>query len=313
MRRAFTLMELLIVIVLIGMLVGLALSALSGAAENAREDRTRSIIAKLDSFLGEKWDGYRTRSVPIRIGAGNTPRQSALIRLNALRELQRMELPDRKSDIANGNALQTNAVPFLTNSSLQRQYHRKALAATGGDLTKWTESHEGAECLYLIVSAMQDGDKNALDSFTADEIGDYDGDGMREIHDGWGRPIEFLRWAPGYRVDTVGLLATQDLATPDPFDPMKIDARWADASTTNNPFALRPLIYSAGRDHGYDVAAYIPAQPPPFLYRATSPPNDPYHVPTFPGAVIAGSVGDIDLDGYISWGDNITNHSQAVP
>ena len=45
---------------------------------------------------------------------------------------------------------------------------------------------------------MKDGDKNALDFFMPDEIGDMDEDGMKEILDGWGTPIEFLRWAPGY-------------------------------------------------------------------------------------------------------------------
>ena len=58
--------------------------------------------------------------------------------------------------------------------------------------------HQGSECLYLILSTMKDGDKSALEFFTPDEIGDTDGDGMKEILDGFGRPIAFIRWAPGY-------------------------------------------------------------------------------------------------------------------
>jgi hypothetical protein len=45
---------------------------------------------------------------------------------------------------------------------------------------------------------MRDGDKLALDYFDATEIGDTDGDGMKEILDGWGTPIEFIRWPAGY-------------------------------------------------------------------------------------------------------------------
>ena len=48
-RGAFTLMELLIVMMIMTLLAGLALSALAGATEAAREQRTRAIITKIDS------------------------------------------------------------------------------------------------------------------------------------------------------------------------------------------------------------------------------------------------------------------------
>ena len=44
-------------------------------------------------------------------------------------------------------------------------------------------------------------DPEAREQFNESEIGDVDEDGCPEFIDGWGRPIMFLRWAPGFRSD----------------------------------------------------------------------------------------------------------------
>ena len=62
----------------------------------------------------------------------------------------------------------------------------------------WTEDHQGSECLYLILSIMQDQDANALDFLFPTEIGDTDGDGMLEVLDAFGNPLGFLE--PGFSV-----------------------------------------------------------------------------------------------------------------
>src|SRR5438046_3713851 len=88
--------------------------------------------------------------------------------------------------------------PSLQKSS-QRIAMRSVSAANLAALSAaWTEQNQGSECLYLILSTMRDGDKSALDYFDATEIGDTDNDGMKEILDGWGTPIEFIRWPAGY-------------------------------------------------------------------------------------------------------------------
>jgi prepilin-type N-terminal cleavage/methylation domain-containing protein len=373
-RRGFTLVELLIVMLIIAILVLLAWGALAGVAEQAKEKRTRSIVMKLDQLIMQRYDGYRTRPLPIRIGAGTRPksesftdsnnngfwnvgepeqnsngigeRGAAFYRLMSLRELMRMELPDRRSDIINytvaGYPMESTATGMPL-AALQRTYYRKALAVLGGSLTNtaplanWTEQHQGAECLYLIVSTMHDGDKNALDFFMPGEIGDVDNDGMREILDGWGNPIEFLRWAPGFRNDPGGDLAwgvagvdddgngtiddyselgmdSSDIVRAtmqrpdlrDPFDPIREDARMT--------FALRPLIFSAGADKSYDVATdfapvslrYAFPDSPPFPANSARSPNDPYIVSGGASPQL-GQTFDIDADGE-EWADNITNH-----
>jgi len=293
MRRAFTLIELMIVIAIIGILSLLALAGGSAAYQQSKVQRTQAIVAKIDSLIMEKWEGYRTRPVPIRINPSLqlTPRQVGLIRLNAIRELQRMEMPDRMSDVSSGPVILVSANGGSA-PSLWKQYNRRAAAT-------WDSPNENAECLYLILAAMRDGDKSALDFFSPSEIGDVDNDGMNEILDSFGQPITFLRWPAGYRNDWVPNPVTmQDGSTPDSFDPMKVDYRFSDADTTNDPIALKPLVWSAGPDKLHDINVGGG-----FTYASTSPPNDPY----VNGGII-GIPSDANADGYLSYADNITNH-----
>lgn len=331
-RRGFTMVELLIVMLIIAVLAMLAWGALAGVAEQAKETRTRSIVLKIDQLVMSRWDGYRTRPLPIRIAAGTPPksepfvdsdgngfwyapepftdkngngaydRGAAFYRLMALRELQRCELPERISDLCTAaeladltadnklDAMATGAGPLCamlpTPPATARSMRRKAAQVVNSG-SPWTMPHESAECLYLIVSTMQDGDKNALDFFMPGEIGDVDQDGMREILDGWGTPIAFLRWAPGFVGGQV--LTMQSHAVPDPFDPVREDVR--------PTFDLHPLIYSAGADKLFDINVGTP------IYSTNIPPNDPYF-----GGNVVGWQTDSNTDGEFSWKDNISNH-----
>src|SRR2546423_15482592 len=86
-RGGFTLQELLIVMMILTIMGGLTLSALSGATNMAREQRTRAIIAKLDLLINDRFESYRTRAVPITIPSGTPARLAARMRLDALSEL----------------------------------------------------------------------------------------------------------------------------------------------------------------------------------------------------------------------------------
>ena len=304
-RHAFTVIELMIVIAIIALLAAVAASALGNAAEQAREQRTRAIVRKLDQLVMERWDAFRTRAVPYQPPSNLAPDARARNRLYAMRELQRMELPDRVSDIVSTSNTAESPVSGIAQSSVFRGYFRKVQALTGGDVSKWTTTHQGSECLYLIISSMRDGEQSSLEYFTSSEIGDTDGDGMPEILDGWGYPIEFLRWAPGYRSDASNPVLTHQERSPtqpDQFDPIRVDPR-VDVRVNTDPaddtFALTPLIFSAGSDRLYDVNVEGTLR-----YTTTTPANDPYY-----SSCVVGSVGDINVDGINSWMDNITNHS----
>ena len=94
-RRAFTLIELLITIAIIGIMASMALFAMATAQETARADKTKALVAKLDAIVKAKYEAYRTRRVPINPGQGANPAVVAQQRLNGLHFLMSQELPER--------------------------------------------------------------------------------------------------------------------------------------------------------------------------------------------------------------------------
>ena len=353
-RHGFTLFELMVSIVIMAILASTILFALWGVTEQAKGDRTRSQIARLHTLLVPRWEAYKTRRVQLTsngLQAASQPpaglpdgRFIPRARLLALRELMRMELPDRKSDLVSA----ANSTPMNRfNQSLPRltrTYVRRADAAVRArhgngadwqDDNTWTLQFQGAECLYLIISSLKEGDETGLEFFTENEVGDVDNDGMREILDGWGRPIGFLRWAPGYLADwslgnnvafalppgTPSAATPQvadDTESPDAFDPLKVAINWANADKLHfpNPYALVPLVYSAGPDGSYDIATDYAAPNGPLVYATIF--NNPYFVDSSydpPNNVDLPPIGtpvDEDGDGQINSADNITNHALEV-
>jgi prepilin-type N-terminal cleavage/methylation domain-containing protein len=358
-RRSFTLIELLLVITIISILASTALFALYGATEDARERRTRAQVTKIHQLIMDRWEGYRTRKLPVRIPPGADIGIRSGVRLHALRELMRMELPDRISDITfSPSPIVLTRGDFsypvqVSPPALWRTYRRRAglgrqipslpwpsQSPMVADLVSsgvWTIQHQGAECLYLIISSIQEGDDSALEFFKESEIGDVDADGHPEILDAWGRPIEFLRWAPGFAtlagrdlqwgiagmdddnngvIDDVterGAFGSDDESelqsriaddSPDPFDPLHVDIRWR--TPDPDPFALFPLIYSAGPDGVLDIATENPTTT--FVYALTEPTrNDPYAFVDSNNRIQAGRpIGGVD--GRMDSEDNITNH-----
>jgi len=268
--RAFTLVELLVVIAIITLLASTALFTMYGVREDVRNTRARAQVAKINELIMEKWEAYRTRTLPIRIPAGTDPRTAAAVRLNAVREMMRMELPDRMSDLylrnSAGNWFETtsvaNPMAFFDSTpvglaappSAWLAFQRRIIAnAARGKV--WTRQHQHAECLYLIIAGIRESDTTGLEWFDESEIGDVDNDGMPEILDPWRHPIYFLRWAAGYQSE----LQNPDRREPDPFDPLRVDPRWENNNDANpqsrldDPYTLFPLIYSAGRDGRYGV------------------------------------------------------------
>lgn len=121
---AFTLIEVLVVVAIIGIMAAMITTAVRGVTTTANIARTRSIIATVDSVIQDQYESYKNRPLPVsipdfsapgqsrtdRLAANTTsthavvdfeilPAESARIRLNMLRDLQRMEMPDRVADV----------------------------------------------------------------------------------------------------------------------------------------------------------------------------------------------------------------------
>jgi prepilin-type N-terminal cleavage/methylation domain-containing protein len=251
-KKGFTLVELLVVVVVIGILAGLVMSGLQAARETAKAAKTRATIAKLHNIIMGMYESYRTRRVPINT-FGLSPQTAALARLLLLRDIMRLEMPERMTDISNPPVYFSSS-----NSTLPSAYSiclptRPALSqAYLNHLNGVTlKGNTPAELLYMIVTI----GCRARGQFSENEIANDSVDGIPEFIDGWGHPIYFLRWAPGfidsdiqnqnYVAPAAGSPCTLASTDHDPFDPMRVDQ-----------FAWRliPLIYSAGPDGKYGIA-----------------------------------------------------------
>jgi prepilin-type N-terminal cleavage/methylation domain-containing protein len=314
-RASFTLIELMVVMAVIAVLASTVLFAMYSATQDAKAARTRTQIARLNELLMARWESYRTRAV--RVAQSTNRMTMAKARVDAIRELMRLEMPDRITDVV---PLTYTPSALAAVPALARRYY----ARSSGTTWAANPSYQGAECLYMIISEINDVGGNGLDFLQEGEIGDVDKDGMPEILDGWGNPIEFIRWPFGFvfaGLGKDGVLNTADDDSPqsaimvndpdnspDPFDPLGV---YVDVSNGNKRYpALYPLIYSAGPDGKYDIASdIIDSSGNRLNYSNLTPKNNPYYVPAAGKAL--GTPWDADGDGDISYVDNITNHSQG--
>lgn len=336
-RLGFTMVELLVAIAVLTILAAVAMSALANLEERAKIERTKTIIKRIDGYLMERWESYHSRPLPLRmpatdVGAVNV----ATIRLRAIRDLMRMELPERATDIdtrigpnatnpiAPVNltqgltypsnhpvvALRGTPLPAMQINQLPSVFSRYVRTVSAKPI-EWADTYAQSECLYLILSGMRDAESSPLDFLAPSEIGDLDNDGMKEILDGWGQPIWFLRWAPGYTKELGALTDQTALAgrPPDPFDPHGVDP---------DGFSIRPLLVSGGPDRLIDLYLHYNRQNDKMLdiryadSGGSSPhyPVQVFYTPSSPQK--REGAPDLTDDGG-NYADNITNHYVEAP
>jgi len=306
--QGFTLVEMLVVITILAILAAMTLFTYMAASEVGKQARTQAQITKINIVVMTKWETYQENyRLPFILPSSSDRIKTNKLRMNAVREVMRMDLPDRITDVANAPV-----TPGLHRTKLSQQYltyatnHASGKEADGktpipGPIPGWSKSYQGAECLYLILVHTLDREGDATRFFRDAEIQDKDGDGMKEIIDGWGNPIEFLRWAPGFKS---ALQDRDPIKSPDPFDPY---GDYADTNLDGTPdtFALFPLIFSAGPDKQYNITTDM--KNPAVQYTKTTPPNNPFQVFTDAAGkqIRLGAVTPPNTSGHF---DNITNH-----
>jgi hypothetical protein len=94
----------------------------------ARLAATKATVSKLNALVMQRYESYMTRRVPLDV-SGMTPQEAAEIRLFAVRDLMRMEMPERWSDISNGplrlKSSDGKAVKSVPQPPLHRIYQYK--------------------------------------------------------------------------------------------------------------------------------------------------------------------------------------------
>jgi prepilin-type N-terminal cleavage/methylation domain-containing protein len=237
-RAAFTLVELLVSMVILAILAALSLAGLAGVRQRAKADKTRNTIRKIDAVIRPMYDSYRTRRVTVTGLSSTDPNlrsKQALQGLLAKRTLLAYEMPDSWADVP--TSLSTVPAGPPSSSFSCRTAPVRASVRIVQPPSMPSPAFGSAECLYMIV-ARSGFDPDSLEFFRTDEFADVDGDSFPEFVDGWGRPIAFLRWAPGF-VSPLQDGMPASSTNHDPLDPIGVDLTAP---------ALVPLIYSAGPD-----------------------------------------------------------------
>ena len=212
--RGFTLVELLLVISILAILAGLALSVLRSAQEDALEARTKTQFERINRLLAGRWDDYEVRVMAIRMRdftvSGNplTSLQIRNLRKRVVAELIRVEIPDNTDEIDHvddfpspqfisdfgtymrGTESLVDVMRQRLPSLLRRFVVKVNQAQTASSIDN--NDHDGAECLYMILESMVDLNGSGLDVVFQEEIGDTDGDGLKEVLDAWGNPVQFV-------------------------------------------------------------------------------------------------------------------------
>lgn len=313
--------------VILSIVTSLSAVGLAGIRTGAKVAKTRSTIRKLHEVVVPAYLQYLDRRVDdsmwiefeyeiersaLGIAAGS-PRLAAWKRLVQRRGMMVHEMPDQWVDVRQPDYPADPADPvrstdgpagtpvidrylrhvdaMVDHTDPSRSTREQVLAGLG-------RTAASAETLHLFV-ALGGFETDALEPFRDDEIGDVDGDGAPEFLDGFGRPIHFLRWAPG-AAQALGVQAGGD-----PFDPYRLGG--------TGTFPLTPLIVSAGPDERISIrrtaSRSIEEQGPPRT--AALPggatflklPFDPFSPPE---AGMPGPTGDHDAD-------NITNFGMGQP
>ena len=270
-RRAFTLVELLVVCTIIVMLVALTLFAVHKANVSAKIAKTRATIQKIDAAIQQIFD-YDDKFIIFKNRYPElTEEERQRIAIHFVRDTMRMEMPQTWAEVCNADgsmlgprAITLNDETYAVEESPLLRYYWQTY-----DQAEKTPSQSAL--LFLIIQNLN---PEALEAFHGSEVADTDGDGFLEFVDAWGRPIHFLRWAPAFSDSELqqNVLALCDnpkynSRTDDADWWLKRDARLLSAmgkASEQHPFLLDgqgemigwflyPLIYSAGPDGKYGI------------------------------------------------------------
>ena len=159
-RPAFTLVELLVVLVIIGMLASMVSFAMFRSMQAAREAKTQALISKIHGVIARHWDTFETGQPPSNM---------------TVSAWMADEMPCTSGEF-NQSTLFSNTLGLSVSSA-----------------------DADAQCLYQIVLQLAEDDLDRINLFSENETKDIDDNGTPDYFvDGWGQPIHFVRQPTGF-------------------------------------------------------------------------------------------------------------------
>jgi prepilin-type N-terminal cleavage/methylation domain-containing protein len=208
-RQAFTLVELLVVIAIIAILVALTGAGIFYWIGSQQRRNTEGSIRTINTVFNKQWAYVieeakkETPSSAVQQWAAPDPTgERARILWIKLRLVE--AFPMAFAEI-NGNAAgagNTDPIYYLVNNyipSTQRKYldtYQRTLGSTRySDAGTPLHSTESAACLLMALGVARGGASLTPDQLGSAGTGDTDQDGIKEIIDGWRKPLAFYRFA----------------------------------------------------------------------------------------------------------------------
>jgi prepilin-type N-terminal cleavage/methylation domain-containing protein len=228
-RSAFTMIEMLVVVAIIGVLAALAAGATMQVISNQRKSNTEETITKVAGALDKLWKAEVARAkeepIPYEILNGNPdlngtpdptkPRQWGLIRMAspdpnnpqpndllvmrrarviwiALRLKQRFPMNFAEAVSPTPAQVQLSGVPYLQMPA--DPVFSRALSGQTIMPSLPPHDYESSVCLLLALSQGR-GAGFSQERLSSGELADFNG--LKTIVDAWGRPLTFYRWPMG--------------------------------------------------------------------------------------------------------------------
>lgn len=197
-RRAFTLVEILVSVAIIGILLTAVAIASVRMLAGAREQQTRTTIKKIDEILTSRMAAFE-RSISGRSLAGGGSTDAELLsRYEHLRlgqpAMQRKRLFARFFGMSFGETFAYGDGTGSTVPYFAADLTAAELAEAGFNAAAHRPETENPEMLYWIVVNGPTFGSDVQADFNSSEVADTDGDGLMEFIDAWGNPIRYYRW-----------------------------------------------------------------------------------------------------------------------
>jgi prepilin-type N-terminal cleavage/methylation domain-containing protein len=236
-RGGFTLVELLVVIAIIAVLAALVAGTAFTVIEGQRASRTEDTMRNLDKMLHQHWHkvvedakGEQPSDATLALANNDTTLAQVLWVKFRLMEAFPQSFAEINNPWVYSNPGAGNAAYIPLAMRKYNDSYKKGIAAMSASHQPGTES---ASCLYLILRVNRGSqlDEQNLAQF----IGDTDGDGVKELIDGWGNPLTFIRFPIGTTTTTSPVMTAALLAEINTLNPAKTTARGKNSGDPDDP------------------------------------------------------------------------------
>ncbi|HXG09620.1 MAG TPA: type II secretion system protein [Gemmataceae bacterium] len=263
-RYAFTLTELLVVILIIGIMVALTAGAVVRFIGVQESNNTETLIRKVHTVLQSQWstvvqqakrEPLTQTALSMSMDNSGIPNER-LARVIHIKLRLRQEFPMTYKEIFTPVAAeypppQSYLAPLRQNTAVWQALQKG---------TWQTQRSESAACLLMALERARGGQAlNAADLGTT-AVQDTDGDGIPEIVDAWGTPLQFIRFPTGFEELNPGGQEQNGLNDSSDPEGLLTTANWQPAARNNfityvhklpqpgqaKSFKLFPLIVSSG-------------------------------------------------------------------